>query len=199
MKPTYLADSYDHVKRVLIEASSSPHWLAAMLLTVPMSKAQIDGYKTFLRVDAPRQFLSSPLPLERDHFFQALRELADNAKANILLDPCTGLKMNNRFRPKMREYLSLSEFVSLSVSSDRLLLCFDQSLSRGLEGADRAAKLAALKSKGVSGFYFKSHVSFLCASCSVENVKNWANSLFSIGIPNTRLQSNFNLGLRKSV
>ena len=189
MKPLYLGDSYDHVKRVLIETSQADHWVAAAMLTEKASPEELRLYGTFLKVEVPERFAFAPARVERAKFFADLKTCCANSDRNIFLDPCTGVRPTPRFRGSMREHVSTDEIIDLLTSSNTRLLCFDQSLSRGTEDHDRSEKLSLLGKQSVFAFYFKSHASFLCASKSLSTIDAWREAILKAGIPSLRIQS----------
>ncbi len=190
MKSQYLGDSYDHVKRVLIEGSSKDNWISAAMMTADATEEELVSYGTFLKCEVPAQFVSAPQAKHRGEYFERLRQYCRKTRSNIFLDPCTGVRPEDRFRPSMREHVATSEIAQLISGTEHpeLLLCFDQSLARGSEDQGRAEKLRILSRERVRAFYFKSHASFLCASSDHQVLDEWFQGLLAIGLPSSRFQ-----------
>ncbi len=68
------------------------------------------------------------------------------------------------------------------------LICFDQSFNRSKEKEPlMREKIDALRSKGLSAFYFSSHANFLFISGSTDTIRSIEQRLLCLGLPSRRL------------
>lgn len=87
-----------------------------------------------------------------------------------------------------RKFVALEEIGKIlhAGAPDRLLVCFDQSLAYGAQGADRNEKLQFLANLGLRAVYFASHASFLAVTVSKKEqeqvLSEWLANLGRFGI-----------------
>jgi len=161
MRLNYLGDSQDIVKRCLIHwLNPMGSWKAHPMLTEAADPHIAQEYAKFLGVE----LLSTDLLSEntnRDKYFAAARALQEN----LFLDPDTGLttpKPDHRESPR---YLFIRDLVKIADSRpERLTLVFDMSLPHGSEYAGLRNKLTRIEQRGIHGFAYSSHASFLLVS-----------------------------------
>lgn len=171
MKRLYLGDSFDAVKRM---------WQEVMLEWAPLF-----ADPRFVPTELRSEFTT----MTRIPILGAKRPLA----YSILNDPDTGIFAPDR--ANQRSGLSHASLAmireQLSDSAVRCVVTFDQSnhRKRTFSAEDqRAAKLAWLREKGVTAFYYVSHAPFMFACASKANLEKVVEMLEQEGIPKTRLQ-----------
>jgi hypothetical protein len=161
MKMKYVGDSQDIVKRCLLSwLSPMGTWKAHPMLTEETDPKLTQEYARFLGVE----LLSTDVLVEktdRSKYFAKARALQEN----LFLDPDTGVitpKADHRESPR---YLFIRDLAKIADGRpERLTLVFDMSLPYGSEYAGLRDKLARLEQRGVHGFAYSSHTSFLFVS-----------------------------------
>ena len=106
----------------------------------------------------------------------------------VFLDPDTGVSVKPHGGAKSAAYVFGPELVDLcQTETDRLVLVFDQALSRGGERGAVEAKLAYFQGQGVFGFAYFSHACFLILSANQDVAAQAREALLSTGLPGSRL------------
>lgn len=185
-----LGDSYDFVKRVLLEIRPDGRdFLAVPMFTdnppVP-TQPVIDLYCKFLKSGTHPNLHRAPQNGQRVVWIKDI--CAQRGDQNIFLDPDTGIRLKPIGGKKMEEYVTTDEIAEiLNCCDDKtLLICFDQSLSRGEEDEYCREKLSALKKHKVKAVYFRSHASFLICSMNKKTLNAWKTKAIALGIPSNR-------------
>jgi hypothetical protein len=168
MNSKWLGDSFDLVKRVLLEAVA----------------------ETGLEVFADPMLTDKDVNIPNDYFrlINAKQVLPDGQITSgrcLFLDPDTGISGK-----KGKSHITVKDISrNLSLGYD-LVVVFDQSFSRNSDIIKSINdKLEVLDKEGVKGFYYNSHANFLFASAQKDILKKVMNSLLEIGIPSDRLIS----------
>jgi hypothetical protein len=188
MKPQYLCDSYDHVKRTLLSGSPDG-FVATSLMTESFTPPDLQSYRLLLGVDLPSEFIHAPKNTDRKSFFGAFAAKCADKNASGFLDPCTGIRLDEHGSKTKCDYVFLDEIAELCGSiPSRIVICYDQSFSRGAEASGRTEKLAAFKNASLHcAYYNASHVSFLVASAKSAPLEGWKKRMVAIGISNARI------------
>jgi hypothetical protein len=167
MHMKYFGDSYDIVKQSLIGwLGRFGKWSVHPMLTEGASKEDIDAFENFLGARViSKEVLTTTT--NRETYFSCATQCG-----NLFLDPDTGLRLKNTKGKRAPEYLFASELDHVvSCRSAALTLVFDQSLPRGNERKALQHKLADLLRRGVHGFAYVSHASFLVTGRNEELIK----------------------------
>jgi hypothetical protein len=92
---------------------------------------------------------------------------------NLLLDPDTGIRLENTHGRRAPEYLYADELAQLVTwRAQSLTVVFDQSLGRGREREEFEAKLERLSTQSVSPFAYQSHACSLDAGADSSLVEH---------------------------
>jgi hypothetical protein len=176
---------------------ASPWTQARPFLAVPMYSdvATIDqnnDYRTLLSVSmvAPR-LRDAPGAKNRLFWFVDVARSASESQSHLFLDPDTGITLPRRMPQgrKARKYVGVHEILRLlKANPSALLLCFDQSLSRGAEDRSRERKMRWLCGQGLHTAYFRSHASVLSASMQPHILDEWISGISHAGVPYDRIQ-----------
>jgi len=171
MKEQWFGDSYDLVKRVLLEAVSDSGF---EVFADPMiTEADFDNIEQYFRL-----IKAKPLPAD----------FTTNDGTCLFLDPNTGISKDTKKRSKHHITVTkLKERLSAG-----LIVVYDQSFNFQINPfITIQEKLSELNNHSISGFYYASHANFLFASKKVEVLEKVKLKLLDIGIPSSRL---INLG-----
>jgi hypothetical protein len=184
MKVQFFGDSYDIVKKSLIEwLSEFGSWSAHPMFTEVVAPDKAASFSRFLGIP-----LISTEPLtpatDRAKYF-----LTCEAASNLFLDPDTGVRLSPCGGYKSVNYVFGPELAALSQARPKALtLVFDQSFSRGSQGRPVQEKLASLTADGVHGFAYSSHAQFLVLSADAELVHHARERLLEVsGLPASRM------------
>lgn len=147
MKPRYLGDCLDFYKRwFLAEFFPQTRLLAVPMLTEPWTEhGDADVYSELLKIEIIQPDLV-PNCEARDRYFQPLR-LDAHRDRDVFFDPDTGLRVGSRpSRRRFDEYVFAHEIQDqvLPESSSRVVVVYDQSISRGSEVESAGDKIRAL-------------------------------------------------------
>lgn len=169
MRPEFLGDSYDLVKRFFCETLRS---LGYSVFIDPLFTGTWSGQeKTFYRFLGV-ETLKGVLPIV--------------APAALFLDPDTGLN-----EKRSQRHVSFNRLVT-EIKKYSLVFVFDQSISRNRDKRSiLEEKLEDLGKLGCPAFYYSSHANFVFASNEAERLQRLQEKLLSLGLPGFRLISNF--------
>jgi hypothetical protein len=189
MRIAYFGDSYDLVKRTLLESLSDlDKWSVVPMFTERVNRQKADAFESFLGVPLASRTRLTP-EVDRCLYFERARRAT-----HIFVDPNTGLKLKEISGKRAPDYLFASELIWLAKHQpDHLVMVFDQSLGRATAKMQRASlqkKLRHLQTRGVYCFAYYSHACFVVAGCS-KAIVNRARScmLQKCRIPKHRLIS----------
>ena len=182
MRMSYFGDSYDFVKRSLLECFGElGKWAVVPMFTEAVEANSANELQLFL--GAP---LISTAVLTNENRYSYLKSAAIDQ--HLFIDPNTGLRLKEGGRNSLN-YLFASELLLLAEQRGRFLtMVFDQSLGRVVESARRdevTKKLRKLHEKELFGFAYYSHACFLVFSKD-ETVVNEAIGCISKGLGLTR-------------
>ena len=188
MHPSKFGDSYDIVKKCLLEwLSPCGTWAAHPMFARSFSKDFADAYSTFL--DVPL-LTTNPLPgeLEREVYFGVVRQW--QATDNVFLDPDTGVALPESRVTKA--HMKARELLDIALSRPgKLTLVFDQSFPHVSEEERRIltmAKMIWLSQRGVHVIAYFSHANFLLTSTDQGVLRTARETLLNeSGLPNDRL------------
>jgi hypothetical protein len=172
MKPQFLGDSYDLVKRFWAERLASIAPLFAHPKFVPSSIER--EYKKLVGI----RILTS--------------ETVTRKPFGLFLDPDTGIPLPTASSQNASIRHAPVSFISREMNrlKPKDLICFDQSHNRncGLtKEKQRHSKIAALRELGIASFYYVSHAPFLFAARDVADLELIRLQLVESGIPEWRL------------
>ena len=178
----HFGDSYDIVKRSLLDwLSDFGPWGAHPMFTHPVTESEAAAFERFLGVALVS---TDVLRSDRDAYFESCGSVR-----SIFLDPDTGVRLARKGAPDRARFIFADELVELSTKRpDGLVLAFDQSLRRGQERQEVKGKLAHFRDRGVHGFAYISHASFLVLGSSSELIRKARSALLTTsGLPLTRI------------
>jgi hypothetical protein len=163
MKPHYLGDSYDIVKRYFCEA------------------LRLLGYSVYADLLPTGNWNGAEQLLYRFIGARPHTE-APEAPSALFLDPDTGVA-----RKAGSKHVSF-ERVAVECASYEIVFAFDQSCSRGSAARPQIdSKLRALAELSCVGMYYDSHARFLFASRNSAPLERFAHLLIAQGLPGSRL------------
>ena len=158
MKPCFFGDSYDIVKRTLLEwLRPLGNWAVHPMFTEEVRDEFVSGFSSL--IDAPLISVEVLRPsTDRQSYFSSCA-----SHRHVLLDPNTGLKIRRDQSERSPDHLFDSDLVPImNVRPEGLTMVFDQSLSRGRTVKEQLEeKLAHFRAQGFSGFAYSSHACFL--------------------------------------
>jgi hypothetical protein len=170
MKPSYLGDSYDIVKKFFCRVLKE------------------QGYDVFID---PMMFTGKwdDTKKQRFYLFLGVKHVSDHkcgqTSTALLVDPDTGVW--ERGKNKQKTHVSFDMIADLC-KCHRIVFVFDQSFALNRpRGPRMKAKLKALAGKGCKPLYYKSHACFLFASRSPESIWLLRDYLVGLGLPEDRL------------
>lgn len=163
MNPKWFGDSYDIVKRYLIDNLKNIEY---RVFADPMStndwKDDIEKYYLFIG--------ASPLPAE-----------GPDSKA-LFIDPDTGIS-----NKKSNQHISMNSLMG-KLEEFEIVFAFDQSFSYvGDQAGKMKEKLSQIAKTGNFGFYYNSHAKFLFCCASQAKLENVVKQLLSTGLPEERI------------
>ena len=162
------------------------------MFTATPSPEQEAAYLSILEaplVEADLRTAPNPGDTKRKGWLKKIEKAVGHR--HIFLDPDIGIRTPTRMLKGVgsRQFVNINEIIDLlACFPNRMLLCFDQSLSRGAEREDREEKLEYLRVKKTKAAYFTSHASFLAASKNEKVIDEWIAGILKIGIHHERLQ-----------
>jgi hypothetical protein len=184
MKFKYFGDSYDIVKKSLIEwLGDFGDWYAHPMFTESVTPDQSTHFARFLNAKLVSAEELTP-KTDRASYFSACQ-----SAGNLFLDPDTGVRLMPRRDSKAINYIFGSELIKLShARPECLILVFGQSYSRGEQKPQIQEKLAFFATYDVHGFAYCSHATFLVLSANAKLVTRAQCRLLEVsGLPPTRL------------
>jgi hypothetical protein len=185
MKPSYFGDSYDIVKRSLLQwLSPFGPWKAHPMFTEPVDSLETKALSRFLGVP----FVSEEVlraGCDRPAYFQCCFRCE-----SLFLDPDTGIRLKPTPPGKAIKYIFASELADIvKARPGWLTLVFDQSLARGSEEKQIREKLRCFARRGVHGFAYTAQASFVLLG-QATTVRRARHSLLKAsGLPNRRFVS----------
>ncbi len=159
MNSKHLGDSYDLVKRVLLDVLKGfGKW---SVLHMPTNKLDIASYEKLLGA-----------------------KVSKTDKGDLFVDPDNGIAL----KKKSPKHILIDTLIAeIESRPDSLILVFDQSFSRGKEKEGRKKKQRRLRMAGIYSFYYGSHASFLVAGKNKKKVEQAQQRLLGLGIPQEKL------------
>ena len=167
MKLQFFSDSYDIVKKSLLGwlVEFGP-WAAHPMFTHTTRDAEAADFSRFLGVPLISTQVLSP-ECNRDQYFASCYE-----RRSFFLDPDTGIRLKTIEGRRASEFVFATELVKLTRARPHgLTLTFDQSLARGREQEQVQEKLAHFGVRGIHGFAYVSHASFIVLGHSADLVQ----------------------------
>jgi len=165
MNSKYFGDSYDLVKRVLLEVVSA---LGLEVYAEPLfTDYNPEVEQQYYKLIKAKPFTPGAIP---------------NKSHCLFMDPDTGLHEN-----KSLKHVTYEE-IKEKCDGWALVIVFDQSFSRREKTIEvMKGKLGKLAKIGTNAFYYASHTNFLFASTDKSILKTVGQNLLGIGIPNGRI------------
>ena len=168
MRMSYFGDSFDIVKQSLLRwLGEFGEWSVHPMFTEKVSPPEVDAFRRFLGAKIISTEVLKPDTNRHAYFACA------SSCGNLFLDPDTGLRMQPIGRIPRTDYLFEEELLRIAQPRpNSLTLVFDQSLPRGSEKYHLAHKLRRLSQRGLFGFAYCSHASFVVVGHSASPVKD---------------------------
>ena len=163
MNPEWFGDSYDIVKRYLIENLKS------------------SGYQVFADPMITGDWAET---IEKYYYFIGAVPLGTTCpKEKVLfIDPDTGIAHYNS-----NQHITIENMIE-KLAEYEIVFAFDQSFSRVGDSVQKMQdKLSKLSRTGTFGFYYNSHAKFLFCCASKEKLKLFEKQLLSTGLPSERI------------
>ncbi|HST60642.1 MAG TPA: hypothetical protein VLK84_18220 [Longimicrobium sp.] len=182
MKIGYLGDSYDIVKRFLLQSLGAfGCWSAHPMFTEAVSPADVAAFERMIGVPVVSDEVLERRT-DRGRYFASA-----SGAGHLFLDPNTGLRMG-RGGKNAPSYLFGEDLLRLvRARPGSLTMVFDQSLGRGAAKEDLERKLAALEEEGVAAFAYHSHACFVIATGDAALANEARGLLQDAGLPEGRL------------
>jgi hypothetical protein len=185
MKLSYFGDSYDIVKRSLLQwLSPFGPWQAHPMFTEPVDSLEAKALSRFLGVP----FVSDKVlraGCDRPAYLQCCFGCE-----SLFLDPDTGIRLKPTHGAKAIRYVFASELVDIvKARPGWLTLVFDQSLARGSEVKQIRDKLRHFSVRGVHGFSYTAQASFIVLGQATKVRRARRSLLNASGLPNRRFVS----------
>jgi len=185
VKLQYFGDSYDIVKKSLIEwLKPFGPWATHPMFTETVTQAQAQEFSRLIgtQLVTSRTLTST---IDRPQYFSAF-----SVEGSLFLDPDTGVSLRRFSGAKSVQFVFGEELVEWSRQRpEALTLIFDQSYSRSVQkGVAIQEKLLYFAKARISGIVYDSHATFLLLGANKELVARARESLLEIsGLPETRL------------
>ena len=184
MDPKWFGDSYDIVKRSLLQwLSECGTWAVHPMFSSSVCLAFAEEFSSFL--EAPL-VTTAPVPArsERESYFG--HAIAWGSTDHLFFDPDTGLSLPGS--KSGEKHLKAEELAKIVTGRrGKLALVYDQSFSRGDNKEDQIKqKLDWLQKRGVYGLVYCSHANFILASSDEKVLSNAETILREV----SRLPSN---------
>ena len=158
MKTGFFGDSYDIVKRTLLEwLQPLGNWAVHPMFTEEVRDEFAVDFSSL--IGAPLISVEALRPgTDRESYFRPC-----GVHQHVFLDPNTGLKIRRDRSERSPDHLFDSDLLPIiDVRPGGLTMVFDQSLSRGRTVKEQLEeKLAHFRAQGFSGFAYTSHACFL--------------------------------------
>jgi hypothetical protein len=186
MKLRYFGDSYDIVKRSLIEwLAEFGSWVTHPMFTEVVPSEQASAFSCLLKTPLLSERVLTP-QTDRAEYFSSC-----HTAGNLFLDPDTGVFPQPRRGSKSVNYVFGTELVEwCRLRPNALTLIFDQSYSRGSKKEAVQRKLAYFAQEKIYGFVYESHATFLLLDADSELIKRARERLLEVsGLPAFRLVS----------
>jgi hypothetical protein len=184
MNLKHFGDSYDIVKRSLLQwlAPFGP-WAVHPMFTQAVTAAEAAKFSRFLGVELVSTHILVQSSIRRAYL------AACNDHRSIFLDPDTGVRLRSGKDKRSSEYIFGDELIDLAAAREEgLVLTFDQALARGREREGIQKKLDHFLARGMDGFAYISHASFLLLGRSAVVVRQAREELLATsGLPNSRI------------
>jgi len=183
MRRQFLGDSYDIVKRFLLETiAPGARWDAFPMFTHVVTEDELATFEAFLGVHVASRGV---LTVDGDRVAH-LSTQPD--QQHVFLDPDTGIRLRPCSGSAATNYIFGPELVDLCSSEPtRLVVVFDQSVPRGGERQAMASKLAYFNERGVRGFAYLSHACFVVLSASQQVCDDAYANLVASALPVERI------------
>ena len=183
MRLQYFGDSYDIVKRALLQwlAPLGP-WYIQPLFTDDVSPQQAAMFARFLGAR-----LIDPFQARTQKEYQAALN-ACHGTGNLLVDPDIGVVLPQARKVAKRTHLSTAGLQALCASNPgRVIMAFDQALLREDPDGSLRSKVVWLSERHIAAIGFRSHASFIFCSSSTDSVGGVTRLLHEAGLPDSRL------------
>lgn len=184
MKLQYFGDSYDIVKKSMLAwlADFGP-WSAHPMFTHAVNEADAAAFSAFLGIP----LVSTEVLRAESDRLSYLAACGDCR--SVFLDPDTGVRLRRQNGKRSAEFVFGDELVAIaSTRPTGLVLTFDQSLARGSEAKQILEKLTHFVGRGLHGFAYVSHASFMVLGPSQGVVSEAKTELIRrSGLPTQRI------------
>ena len=185
MRLEYFGDSYDIVKRALLEWFYTARAVAYTqpLFTEDASLSQATAFARFLGARLVQ-------PVHGSHRGGVARQPSTAARGlgNLLVDPDIGVVLPQPGKSVKRTHLSVAALqVLCAANPGNVIMSFDQALRREAPEESLRSKVVWLAEGGTAALAFRSHASFIFCSSSSGRVDDVARLLLEAGLPESRL------------
>ena len=185
----HFGDSYDIIKKSLLQwlAEFGPWKAQPMFTDMPKDTEAVavsKNFEGFLAVPIVSNCELTP-DSDRNHYFDCCGDCR-----SLFLDPTTGIALPDQpvTRSRLPKYILAKELEILTHGCTGLTLTFDQSLPRGREQPQVQKKLRHFKGRGLHGFSYFSHTSFLLLGKNAALVNKARSQLLAkSGLPDWRI------------
>ena len=184
MNLKHFGDSYDIVKQSLLQwLSGFGPWAAHPMFTHAVAEEEAAAFSRFLGA----RLVSTEVLVQGCDRRAYLTGFGDCR--SIFLDPDTGVRLRSGNGKRSTEFIFGEELVSIAAACSRgLVLTFDQSLSRGRKPEQVLEKLDYFLARGLAGFAYVSHASFLALGQSGLVVREALDQVLAAsGLPASRI------------
>jgi hypothetical protein len=168
MNSSYFGDSYDLVKKVLIDLVKN---LGYTIAIDPMFTDNYEPYSiAFCKLVGVQHFEN---------------ELVPSSNVCLFIDPDKGIK-----EIRSLEHVSYEDLQNKCEKGYGLLMVFDQSFSRSNSKNILVLmnqKLAILHRLGLFGLYYRSHANFIFLSKDERRITDVESALLQLGLPTDRI------------
>lgn len=184
MNSKHLGDSYDLVKRTLLQWLGGS-WAAHPMLTAPMPREDLERLKAILGIE----HLVSEDVLQGDTDRQAYFARARSHRGSLFLDPDKGIRLEPCGGRRSTAYVFGDELLSLTeCRGPWLTLVYDQALDRRKPvPGELARKLEHFASRGLTCAAYVSHASFVLLGREPQRVQDAVRRLKERGLPEARI------------
>jgi hypothetical protein len=185
MKLSYFGDSYDIVKKTLLQwLSPYGPWSAHPMFTEPVDSLEAERFSRFLGVPLVSEEVLR-VGCDRRSYFQPCSRCQ-----SLFLDPDTGVRLKPVRRGRAPRYIFADELIDLvGARPGWLTLVFDQALAIGSEHKQIRDKLKYFAEKGVHGFAYMAQASFIVLA-QARIIRRARQSLLKAsGLPTRRIVS----------
>jgi hypothetical protein len=183
MRLEYFGDSYDIVKRALLQwLTPLGQWHVQPLFTEDVSLGEATTFARFLGAR-----LVEPFKARTEAECKAA---LDGCKGigNLLVDPDIGVVLPLGGKSVKRTHVSAAALqVLCAANPGYVIISFDQALRREAPEESLRSKIAWLSEGRTAALAFRSHASFIFCSSSSDRVGEVARLLLGAGLPEWRL------------